>query len=182
MYTPDIFLSGVCISKRYGDSMSEQQKSQVVLFTDGACSGNPGRGGYGVLLLHGPHRKELSGGFRKTTNNRMELLAVIEGLKSLKRSCKVAVYTDSNYIVQAINKGWAQRWRANGWMRNKKDKAENPDLWVQLLALCDIHDVAFNWVRGHAGHPENELVDGLAVAAAQDTDLAIDELYEQNAA
>lgn len=162
--------------------MSEQQKSHVVLFTDGACSGNPGRGGYGVLLLHGPHRKELSGGFRKTTNNRMELLAVIEGLKSLKRICKVSVYTDSNYIVQAINKGWAQRWRANGWMRNKKDRAENSDLWEQLLALCHTHDVAFNWVRGHAGHPENELVDGLAVAASQDANLAVDELYEQNAA
>lgn len=162
--------------------MGEQQKSQVVLFTDGACSGNPGRGGYGVLMIHGPHRKELSGGFRKTTNNRMELLAVIEGLKSLKRSCKVSVYTDSNYIVQAVNKGWARRWRANGWMRNKKECAENPDLWAQLLALCDAHEVAFTWVRGHAGHPENEYVDNLAVMAAQGADLAIDEHYEQNAA
>ncbi len=150
-----------------------------MLFTDGACSGNPGPGGYGTLLVHGPHRKELSGGFRRTTNNRMELLAVITGLESLKRSCRVAVYTDSNYIVQAVNKGWARKWRSLGWMRNKKDRAENPDLWERLLALCELHDVTFQWVRGHAGHPENEHVDKMAVAASQSSDLAVDTGYER---
>lgn len=159
--------------------MSQQAKSQVTLFTDGACSGNPGPGGFGTLLIHGPHRKELSGGFRRTTNNRMELLAVITGLEALKRSCRVMVYTDSNYIVQAVNKGWARKWRALGWMRNKKDRAENPDLWQRLLALCDVHEVSFQWVRGHAGHPENEYVDRLAVAASQSVELAVDTGYEK---
>lgn len=161
--------------------MSEQQKSRVILYTDGACSGNPGRGGYGTLMVHGPHRRELSGGFRRTTNNRMELLAVIKGLEALRRACAASVYTDSNYIVQAVNQGWARRWRANGWKRNKKDRAENPDLWERLLALCEIHDVTFHWVRGHAGHTENEYVDGLAVAASQGPDLAVDEQYEKGA-
>lgn len=161
--------------------MSEQQKSKVILYTDGACSGNPGRGGYGTLLVHGPHRKELSGGFRKTTNNRMELMAVITGLEVLKRPCSVVVYTDSNYIVQAVTQGWARRWRANGWKRNKKDRAENPDLWERLLALLDKHEVKFQWIRGHAGHTENEYVDRLAVAASQGADLAVDEQYEKSA-
>ena len=120
----------------------------VVIYTDGACSGNPGPGGYGVVLLFNEHRKELSGGFRRTTNNRMELLGAIEGLRALKDRCSVKLHTDSQYVVNAIEKGWAAKWKANGWMRNKKDKAINPDLWEQLLTLCKQHKVEFIWVRG----------------------------------
>src|SRR5215213_10137267 len=109
---------------------------QVVIYTDGACSGNPGPGGYGVVMLYNGHRKELSGGFRLTTNNRMEMLAAIEGLRTLKDRCEVRLHSDSQYVINGIKQGWAERWRANGWMRNKKDKAVNPDLWAQLLDLC----------------------------------------------
>ncbi len=150
---------------------------QVVIYTDGACSGNPGPGGYGVVLLYNGHRKELSGGFRKTTNNRMELLGAIEGLRALKDRCSVRLHTDSQYVVNAIQKGWAAKWKANGWMRNKTDKAVNPDLWEQLLQLCKQHKVEFIWVRGHAGNVENERCDQLAVAAAQQPNLPVDEGY-----
>lgn len=150
---------------------------QVVIYTDGACSGNPGPGGYGVVLLSGQHRKELSAGFRRTTNNRMELLGAIEGLRSLKESCSVRLHTDSRYVVDAIEKGWAAKWKANGWMRNKTDKAVNPDLWEQLLKLCQQHKVEFIWVRGHSGNVENERCDVLAVAAAQKPNLPEDEGY-----
>lgn len=151
----------------------------VVIYTDGACSGNPGPGGYGVVLLYNGHRKELSGGFRRTTNNRMELLGAIEGLRALKDKCSVKLHTDSQYVVNAIEKGWAAKWRANGWMRNKKEKAVNPDLWEQLLALCQQHKVEFVWVRGHSGNRENERCDQLAVAAAQQPNLPADEVYER---
>ncbi|MBS1789478.1 MAG: ribonuclease HI [Acidobacteria bacterium] len=154
---------------------------QVVIYTDGACSGNPGPGGYGVVLLYNEHRKELSGGFRKTTNNRMELLGAIEGLRALKDRCSVKLHTDSQYVVNAIEKGWAAKWRANGWMRNKKEKAVNPDLWEQLLTLCQKHDVQFIWVRGHAGNRENERCDVLAVAASLKPNLPADEVYERGA-
>jgi ribonuclease HI len=139
---------------------------KLFLYSDGACSGNPGPGGYGVLLKYGDHCKELSGGFANTTNNRMELTAVIKGLESLKEPCEVTVVSDSRYIVDAMEKGWARKWRANGWKRNKKDPALNPDLWAQLLDRCVKHTVRFQWVNGHAGHPENERCDQLAVAAA----------------
>ena len=151
---------------------------KVTIYTDGACSGNPGPGGYGAILQHGKNRKELSGGFRKTTNNRMELLAVISGLEALKDPCDVTVFSDSRYIVDAVNKGWARRWKANGWRRNKKDKAVNPDLWARLLSLLDTHDTEFRWVKGHAGNPGNERADALAVAASNTKDLAIDQGYE----
>lgn len=151
----------------------------VVIYTDGACSGNPGPGGYGVVLLFNEHRKELSGGFRRTTNNRMELLGAIEGLRALKDRCSVKLHTDSQYVVNAIEKGWAAKWKANGWMRNKKDKAINPDLWEQLLTLCQQHKVEFIWVRGHNGDRENERCDVLAVAAAQQRNLPADEIYER---
>ena len=154
-------------------------QKQVVIYTDGACSGKPGPGGYGVVLLFGEHRKELSGGFRKTTNNRMELLGAIEGLRALKERCSVKLHTDSQYVVNAIEKGWAAKWKANGWMRNKKDKAVNPDLWEQLLTLCQQHNVEFVWVRGHSGDKENERCDVLAVAAAQQRNLPADEVYER---
>ncbi|MEO6723945.1 MAG: ribonuclease HI [Blastocatellia bacterium] len=152
---------------------------QVVIYTDGACSGNPGPGGYGAVLLFNGNRKELSGGFRLTTNNRMEMLAAIEALRSLEDASAVKLHTDSQYVVNAIMQGWAKRWRANGWMRNKKEKAINPDLWGQLLDLCAQHHVEFIWVRGHSGNIENERCDVLAVAAAQQRDLPADDAYER---
>jgi ribonuclease HI len=152
---------------------------QIKLYTDGACSHNPGPGGYGVVLIYGSNRKELSGGFRRTTNNRMEILAAIVGLEALKEPCHVTLYSDSQYLVDSIMKGWAIRWQAKGWMRNNKEKAINPDLWERLLELCKIHKVQFEWVRGHAGHKENERCDTLATAAVQGSDLAVDEAYEK---
>jgi ribonuclease HI len=152
---------------------------QVKLYTDGACSHNPGPGGYGVVLIYGPHRKELSGGYRRTTNNRMEIMAAIAGLEALKEPCEVTLVSDSQYLVDSIKKGWAARWQSNGWMRNRKEKAVNPDLWERLLDLCKIHKVTFEWVRGHAGHPENERCDELATSAAQGVHLPADELYEK---
>jgi ribonuclease HI len=156
-----------------GESLKE-----VTIYTDGACLGNPGAGGYGVVLLYGQHRKELSGGFRLTTNNRMEIMAAIVGLMALKTKCAVTLHTDSQYLVNAIIKGWAQQWQKNGWRRNKKDKAKNPDLWEQLLSLCSQHEVTFVWVKGHAGIEENECCDRLAVNAAQQENLPSDKGYE----
>ena len=138
-------------------------KKQVWMYTDGACSGNPGPGGWGTILKSGGHVKELSGGEPNTTNNRMELTAVIAGLSALKYPCEVTITSDSKYVIDAIRQGWAKKWRAQGWMRNKKEKALNPDLWETLLDLLDVHDVTFQWVKGHAGHPENERCDELAV-------------------
>lgn len=150
----------------------------IQLHVDGACHGNPGPGGYGVALLYGQHRREISGGYRQTTNNRMELMAVIKGLEALKEKCAVQLYSDSKYVVDALSKGWAERWRANGWRRNKKERAVNPDLWGRLLELCEAHEVTFNWVRGHSGNPENERCDQLATEAANQPDLPADEPYE----
>lgn len=140
---------------------------KVDIYTDGACSGNPGPGGYGAILKFGEHEKEISGGERLTTNNRMELTAVIEALKLLKEPCEVDLYTDSQYISNALTLGWAKKWRANGWMRNRKDKAINPDLWEELLDLCEIHKVNPIWVKGHDGHEYNERCDRLAVAESR---------------
>ncbi len=136
----------------------------VTIYTDGACSGNPGPGGYGAILMYGSHKKELFGGDPNTTNNRMELMGVITALKALKRPCQVDLYTDSQYVVNAIEKGWAKKWQSNGWMRNKKDKALNPDLWQMLLDLLKVHQVTFHWVKGHAENPYNNRCDELAVA------------------
>ena len=155
---------------------------KVTIYTDGACSGNPGPGGFGALLRYGGHTRELSGGFRRTTNNRMELLAVIAGLETLKDPCRVTIFSDSRYIVDAVNKGWATRWRANGWKRNKRERAINPDLWERLLDLMEVHDTEFRWVKGHAGNKGNERADALAVAASNSDDLAIDEGYERPSA
>ena len=152
---------------------------EVTIYTDGGCLGNPGPGGYGAVLIYGAKRKELSGGFRRTTNNRMELMAAIRGLEALKHPCRVTLYSDSEYVVNAMKQGWARRWRDNGWRRNKKDKAVNPDLWERLLQLCETHQVNFQWVRGHAGTPENERCDELAQDAARGEHLAVDEAYEQ---
>ena len=150
------------------------------IYTDGACKGNPGPGGYGVVLVSGQHKKELSGGFRKTTNNRMELLACIEGLRSLKRPSTVVLTSDSKYVVNAITKGWAKRWRSNGWQLAPSKRAKNSDLWVFLLDLCVEHSVNFQWVKGHSNHPENERCDELAVAAAQLKELPADLGFENN--
>lgn len=140
---------------------------QVEVFTDGACSGNPGPGGWGAILRYNGREKELSGGEANTTNNRMELSAVIFALEALKEPCRIILYSDSQYVCNALKLGWAKKWKSQGWMRNKKDPALNPELWDKLLSLCEVHKVEVNWVKGHAGHPENERCDRLAVAAAQ---------------
>ena len=149
---------------------------RVQIFTDGACSGNPGPGGYGVILKFNGTEKTLSKGFKDTTNNRMELRAVIAGLDALKEKCKVQIYSDSKYIIDAVNNGWAIRWKKNGWKRNKKEYALNPDLWDKLLELISQHEIEFIWVKGHAGHDENERCDKMAVAATAQPDLAVDDL------
>ena len=136
---------------------------RVTIYTDGACSGNPGPGGYGAILMYGGHKKELSGGEKLTTNNRMELMGVITALKALNRPCQVDLYTDSQYVVNGIEKGWARKWQSNGWMRNKKEKAMNPELWQELLDLLEIHEVSFHWVKGHAENPYNNRCDEIAV-------------------
>lgn len=156
--------------------MSELKR--VIIYTDGACSGNPGPGGYGIVLTYGEKQREISAGFRLTTNNRMELMAAIVGLQTLRYKCDVTLYTDSQYVAESIIQGWAARWRTNGWRRNKKDKALNADLWSQLLDLCAKHEVNFEWVKGHAGHPENERCDELAILAARGKDLPPDKGYE----
>lgn len=140
-----------------------EKRKEVIIYTDGACSGNPGPGGWGAILKYNQREKEISGGEAKTTNNRMELSAAIFALKILKEPCKVTLYSDSQYLINAITKGWAEKWRASGWMRNKKDPALNPDLWQQLLNLCSIHEVTFIWVKGHASNQYNNRCDELAV-------------------
>lgn len=147
---------------------------KVAIYTDGACSGNPGPGGYGVVLEYGKQTRELSGGFARTTNNRMEIMAVIVGLSALKEPCEVTVISDSRYVVDAIQKGWVKKWRAQGWMRNKRDKALNVDLWEKLLPLLDKHRVTLTWIKGHNHHPQNERCDRLAVEAATQPDLPKD--------
>jgi ribonuclease HI len=154
-----------------------EEVNRVTIYTDGACLGNPGPGGYGIVLLYQDHKKELSGGYRKTTNNRMEIMAAIVGLEALKKKCEVKLYSDSEYLVKAMSKGWAKRWQASGWKRNKREKAVNPDLWEKLLQLCEYHEVQFSWVKGHAGTPENIRCDKLAIQAAQQPDLPVDEGY-----
>jgi len=142
-------------------------KKQVELFTDGACSGNPGPGGWGAILRFGSHEKELSGGEKNTTNNRMELTAVIEGLLALKEPCFVTLTTDSKYVADGLSKGWAANWKKNGWRKADKKPALNPDLWDELLRLAEIHTLTISWIKGHAGHSENERCDALAVAESQ---------------
>jgi len=138
---------------------------EVVIYTDGACSGNPGPGGYGAVIIFNQHKKEISGGERQTTNNRMEMMGAIAALEALKEPCKVKLYSDSRYVVDAIDKGWVIKWQANGWRRNKRDPALNVDLWLRMLAALDKHDAKFLWLKGHSGHPENERCDLLARAA-----------------
>ena len=139
----------------------------IDLFTDGACSGSRGRGGGGAVLRYNGQEKELCGGEASTTNNRMELTAVIEGLSALKEPCDVTLTSDSKYVLDAIEKGWARSWKRNGWRKADKKPALNADLWDRLLTLLDIHTVRLVWVRGHQGHPENERCDQLAVGYYQ---------------
>ena len=152
----------------------------VTIHTDGSCLGNPGPGGYGAILEHKGQEKEFSGGYRRTTNNRMEILAVIVGLEALVEPCSVTVFSDSRYVVDAVEKGWARKWKANDWMRNKRERAVNPDLWERLLAALEKHQVELKWVRGHAGNAGNVRADKLAVAAANSPSLARDEGYENH--
>ncbi len=140
---------------------------EVTIYTDGACSGNPGAGGWGTILVYKGREREMSGGAAETTNNRMELTAVIEGLKALKETCKVTVVTDSQYVANGINLGWAQSWKANGWRKKDRKPALNPELWDELLTLIAKHEVTIEWVKGHDGHPENERCDKMAVAESQ---------------
>ncbi len=153
---------------------------RVTIYTDGACIGNPGPGGYGAVILFGLHRKEISGGFRRTTNNRMEMLAAIKALEKLTEPCEVVLHSDSKYVVDAVTKGWAKQWRANGWQRGKRGKALNPDLWARLLDLTGTHRVTFKWVRGHSGNRENERCDRLASTAARGDELCVDSGHERS--
>lgn len=157
------------------DRLSSPDK--IIVYTDGSSSGNPGPGGWGAVRLTPDGREELSGGYRHTTNNRMELMACIEGLKDLSPERSITLYSDSQYVVNAVTKGWAASWRARGWMRNKTERAENADLWGQLLDLIHDLDVDFVWVRGHDGNPGNERCDRLATEAASRTELPEDEGY-----
>lgn len=148
---------------------------KVTVYTDGAASGNPGPGGYGVVMEAGKHRRELWGGFRRTTNNRMELLAVITALEALKKpGMEVLVVSDSKYVIDSVQQGWVFDWEKKGFAKKK-----NPDLWKRFLAIYRQHKVSFHWIRGHNGHPQNELCDRLAVAAREQRDLPADEVYEQ---
>ena len=139
-------------------------RKTVLLYTDGACSGNPGPGGWGAVLVYGSARKELSGGEPSTTNNRMELTAAIRGLQALREPCHVVLTSDSRYLVDAVEKGWLDSWQRRGWKRGKNEPVLNVDLWQELLPLLRLHEVELVWVKGHAGHPENERCDRLAVA------------------
>ncbi|HEY3875596.1 MAG TPA: ribonuclease HI [Candidatus Kapabacteria bacterium] len=150
-------------------------RPHVTIYTDGACSGNPGPGGYGVVMIDGAgRRRELSAGFRNTTNNRMELLGVISGLEALKRPCDVILISDSEYVINAITKGWLINWQKKGWRKADKKPVMNIDLWQRLLPKLEEHDVKFQWTKGHAGNIENERCDKLAVAASQMPGLPID--------
>jgi ribonuclease HI len=157
-------------------------KDAVVVYTDGGSLGNPGPGGYGVVMLHKGKRKELSGAFRLTTNNRMEMTACIVALRELETPSSVIMHCDSKYVVDGIMKGWAVKWRSKNWMRTKTEKAKNADLWKELLALCENHHVEFRWVKGHAGIEENERCDFLVNREQAKPDLPADEVYEKEIA
>lgn len=158
--------------------MNEEPRQHVEIYTDGGCEPNPGAGGYGVVLLHPRKRAEISGGFRLTTNNRMEIYAGIKGLELLKRPCKVTLYSDSQYVVNAIMKGWVTNWKKKDWWRTNTERAVNIDLWTRLLPLCEMHRVEFRWVKGHAGNTENERCDQLSMAALRQPNLPADDGYE----
>lgn len=157
-----------------------KNSEDVEIYTDGACSGNPGPGGWAGLLIYGNHKKLISSGFRLTTNNRMEIVAVIESLKSLKKPCGVVIKTDSKLIVDAFQKGWIDNWLSNNWKKGPrlKDPVKNKDLWNELYSLTQIHSVKFMWIKAHSGIEGNEIVDKKAVEESLKNDLPIDEVYE----
>ena len=152
----------------------KDEKKNVIIFTDGACSGNPGPGGYGVILRYKDTEKELSGGAAQTTNNRMELTGVITALSALREPCRVDLYSDSKYVIDAVTKGWVYGWKKKGWKKSDRSPALNVDLWEKLLPLLSRHEVTFHWVKGHDGHPENERCDKLATSAADGSNLLDD--------
>jgi len=160
------------------DASKSRTQPQVEIFTDGGCDPNPGPGGYGVVLVHPKKRAQASGGFRSTTNNRMEIYAAIAGLEMLKQPCHVTLYSDSQYLVKAMTEGWVHAWKRRGWWRTNKEPLQNVDLWQRLDRLCQTHQVEFRWVKGHAGHRENEWCDQLSKAALRQPNLPADEGYE----
>ncbi len=151
----------------------------VQIYTDGACSGNPGPGGYGVVLIHKERVKELSGGYKNTTNNRMELLAVIKGLEALKKPCEVDLYSDSKYVVDAVNKGWLENWQKSNWKKSDGAQVKNPDLWKRILNLKKKHRINWHWVKGHADNIYNNRCDYLAVEAIKNPELNEDPGYNE---
>ena len=159
--------------------MTDNNLKTVELFSDGACSGNPGKGGYGTILKYRENRKEFSEGFRLTTNNRMEILGVLKGFEALKEPCNVIVTSDSKYVIDALSKGWVFGWKKKGWIKSDKKAVKNIDLWERLLREIAKHNVTYEWVKGHANHPENERCDELAVSAYSGAELKIDTEYER---
>jgi ribonuclease HI len=160
------------------ENSTPDELPSVEIYTDGGCEPNPGKGGYGVVLVHPKKRAEISGGFRKTTNNRMEIFAAIAGLELLKQPCKVTLYSDSEYLVKAMTQDWVGAWKRKQWWHSKTERVPNSDLWERLMLLCEKHQVEFRWVKGHAGHPENERCDQLAMGALNQPALSVDEGYE----
>lgn len=153
-------------STPYSLERMDRLMKRIAIYTDGACKGNPGPGGWGAMLKYKDACKELSGGQADTTNNRMELTGVICALEQLKEPCEIDLYSDSKYVMDGLSKGWAKGWRARGWVKSDKKPALNSDLWERLLDLCEGHTLHYHWIKGHAGHPENERCDALAVQAA----------------
>ena len=153
---------------------------KVEIYTDGACTGNPGKGGFGAVLIYNGSEKQINRGYRKTTNNRMELMAAVESLRLLKEECDVSLYSDSKYLTDAINKHWIDSWVKNGWRKSDKKAVLNRDLWEALLELIKIHRISFIWVKGHAGNKYNEICDTLAVEAYTHDATNIDAEYEKN--
>lgn len=149
----------------------------VTVFTDGACQGNPGPGGYCAVLIYESKRRIVKGGFRRTTNNRMEMMAAISALEALRYKCRVTIWTDSKYLCDSVRLGWAKGWKKKGWVVKSGSKAANVDLWERLLGLCETHDVTFEWIKGHAGHEENEMCDELSVEESRKDDLPEDTGY-----
>ena len=156
-----------------------QYSNQAVIYTDGSCLRNPGPGGYGIIIEYDGKKTEKSGGFRETTNNRMELMAAIIALESLKEKNRATIYTDSEYLVNSMMRGWAKKWKANGWVKSDKKPALNPDLWDKLLKLCEKHEVEFIWLQGHNNNRQNERCDRLANEATKKPNLPADETYEK---
>ena len=173
--------STCCSRKSARVFRSVMSDSIVTIYSDGACLGNPGPGGYGTVMLFGEHQKELSQGYRNTTNNRMELLGAIVGLEALSRQCSVDLWSDSTYVVHAMSKGWIEGWQKRGWKTSSKQPVKNKDLWVRMLEAISDHEIRWHWVKGHSGDPMNERCDELAVLAANAPELLIDAGFPEEA-